>query len=377
MAQARTEEQCTALVFDNAPGAEQAAVETWTADMEIETAQPRRGRKPIVGRPAAMGSVNAEVVEAAQAAAPAIAEIRANTVSMPKAELAQSLSLAQGLGMFQAFDLMNQFSGLARLKWLSERKQSGDYKGVTVMNRQGQSCTLNTFEDLCAYIGPSRRKVDEDLQNLALLGEDFMSTAESLGLGYRDLRLLRKGIAQLPPEERQAILNEVQSAEGPEELKDRLADLRTELAEVKARTHELSATLKAKEEVSKKKSDRLEELETRLERLDSMLPDEKVRALDEINAKARADVDKACQDAFVAAIALCSQCAAVFRDERSSNDACAYVHERVSLLMNNIADAVLGAGVDVDLRQRFEIPEDDEPTPAEESPTEPESADLG
>lgn len=29
--------------------------------------------------------------------------------------------------------------------------------------------------------------------------------------------------------------------------------------------------------------------------------------------------------------------------------------------MNNIADAVLGAGVDVDLRQRFEIPGDDEP----------------
>ena len=169
----------------------------------------------------------------------------------------------------------------------------------------------------------------------------------------------------------------MQNAEGPEELKDRLADLRTELAEVKARTHELSATLKAKEEVSKKKSDRLEELETRLERLDSMLPDEKVRALDEINAKARADVDKACQNAFVAAIALCSQCAAVFRDERSSNDACAYVHERVSLLMNNIADAVLGAGVDVDLRQRFEIPEDDEPAPAGESPAEPEIAEQG
>lgn len=347
MAQTMTDEQLAAPDFE-------------AADRKLETASPRRGRKPIKGA-ATMDGANAEIVEAALAAAPAVAQMRANTVSMPKSELAQSLSLAQGFGMFQAFDLMTQFSGLARLKWLSERKQSEDYKGIVVTDRQGQSRTLNTFEDLCSYMGSSYRKIAEDLQNLAQFGESFMSTAEALGLGYRDLRLLRKGIAQLPPEERRAILDEVKNAEGPEELKDRLADLRAELAEAKARTHELSATLKAKEEVSKKKSDRLEELETRLERLDSMSPDEKVRALDEINAKARADVDKACQDAFVAAIALCSQCAAVFRDERSSEDACAYVHERVSLLMNNIADAVLGAGVEVDLRQRFEIPGDGEP----------------
>lgn len=377
MAQARTEEQYTALVFNNAPGAEQAAVESWAGDMKIETATPRRGRKPIVGRPAAMGSVSAEVVEAAQAAAPAIAEIRANTVSMPKAELAQSLSLAQGLGMFQAFDLMNQFSGLARLKWLSERKQSGDYKDVTVIDRQGQSLTLNTFEDLCSYVGVSKSTVYEDLQNLALFGEDFMSTAESLGLGYRDLRLLRKDVASLSPEERRAILEEAQNTEGPEELKDKLTDLHAELLQLKADKKELEAQIKDKDKVSKTKNERLDNLQEQINRLTSMSPDDRRKALDEINAKARADVDKACQNAFVAAIALCSQCAAVFRDERSSNDACAYVHERVSLLMNNIADAVLGAGVDVDLRQRFEIPEDDEPAPAGESPAEPESADLG
>ena len=374
MAQARTEEQYTAHVFDNALGAEQAAVEAWTADMEIETATPRRGRKPIVGRPGAMGSVSAEVVEAAQAAAPAIAEIRANTVSMPKAELVQSLHLAKTVGSIAAFQFNEAVNRVATLKAFAEIRDFKAYKGLSVQNAAGDVVTVNTWEEFCNAHGYSKRKIDEDLQNLAAFGDNLLEMQEALGLGYRDLR---KGIAQLPPEERQAILDEVQSAEGPEELKDRLADLRTELAEVKAKTHELSATLKAKEEVSKKKSDRLEELETRLERLDSMLPDEKARALDEINAKARADVDKACQNAFVAAIALCSQCAAVFRDERSSEDACAYIHERVSLLMNNIADAVLGAGVDVDLRQRFEIPEDDEPAPAEESPTEPESADLG
>ena len=61
-----------------------------------------------------------------------------------------------------------------------------------------------------------------------------MSTAESLGLGYRDLRLLRKGIASLSPEERRAILEEAQNTEGPEELKDKLMDLHAELLQLKA-----------------------------------------------------------------------------------------------------------------------------------------------
>lgn len=363
MAQTITDEQLAAPDFE-------------AADMKIETVSPRRGRKPIKSA-ATMDGASAEIVEAELAAAPAVAQIRANSVSMPKSELAQSLSLAQGFGMFQAFDLMAQFSGLARLKWLSERKQSEDYKGITVIDRQGQSRTLNSFEDLCSYMGSSYRKIAEDLQNLAQFGESFMSTAEALGLGYRDLRLLRKGVATLPPEERRAILDEVRNADGPEEIKDRLADLRTELAEAKVREKELSETLKAKEEVSKKRGEQLEALETRLERLESMSPDDRARALEEINAKARADVDKACQEAFVVAIALCSQCAAVFRDERSTDETCVYVHERVGLLINNMADAVLGAGIDVDLRQRFEVPEDDEPAPARKSPAGPETADLG
>lgn len=369
MAQAITEEQY------NAPDAEQAAVESWAADMEIETTTPRRGRKPIVGRPAAMGSVSAEVVEAAQAAAPAIAEIRASTVSMPKAELAQSLHLAKTVGSIAAFQLNEAVNRVATLKAFAEIRDSKAYKGLSVQNTAGDVVTVNTWEEFCSAHGYSKRKIDEDLQNLAAFGGNLLEMQESLGLGYRDLRLLRKGIATLPPEERQAILNEVQSAEGPEELKDRLAELRTELAEAKADKKELEADMEAKEKLSKAKSERLDNLEEQINRLTSMSPDDRRKALDDINAKARADVDKVCQDAFVAVIALCSQCAAVFRDERSAEDTCTYVHERVGLLMNNIADAVLGAGVDVDLRQYIELPGDDEPTPENGAPAEPETAD--
>ena len=201
-----------------------------------------------------MGSVNAEVVEAAQAAAPAIAEIRANTVSMPKAELAQSLHLAKTVGSIAAFQFNEAVNRVATLKAFAEIRDFKAYKGLSVQNAAGDVVTVNTWEEFCNAHGYSKRKIDEDLQNLAAFGDNLLEMQEALGLGYRDLRLLRKGIAQLPPEERQAILDEVQSAEGPEELKDRLADLRTELAEVKAKTHELSATLKAKERSPRKKA---------------------------------------------------------------------------------------------------------------------------
>lgn len=106
----------------------------------IETATPRRGRRPLNTAPE--DTRNAEAARAEQAAAPVVAELRAQSLTMPRAELAQSLSLAQGLGMVQAFDFINQFTGIARLKWLAERKQNGDYKGTTVIDRQGQRCQL-------------------------------------------------------------------------------------------------------------------------------------------------------------------------------------------------------------------------------------------
>ena len=375
MAQTITDEQLAILNSGVASDAKQVAVEAWAADMKIETASPRRGRAPIkVG--AVAGKVGAEVVEMARAAAPAIAEIRANTVSMPRAELAQSLHLAKTVGSIAAFQFNEAINRVAALKAFAEIRESKAYKGLRAQNETtGDIVVVETWEEFCNAYGFSKNKINEDLQNLAIFGGGLLEMQESLGLGYRDLRLLRKGIAQLPPEERQAILDEVQNAEGPEELKDRLADLRAELAGAKADKEKLRSDIEAKEKLSKAKSERLDNLEEQINRLTSMSPDERQKSLDEINARARADVDKACQDAFVAAIALCSQCAAVFRDERSGEDVCAYVHERVGLLMNNIADAVLGAGVDVDLRQRFELPGDDAESVPETS-AEPETADT-
>ena len=318
-------------------------------NMEISSISPRRGRK-------AFDTADQEAQAVAEAAAPMIDAIRANSVSMPRNELAQTLQLAELAGSIAAFQLNESINRVAALKAFAQIKESRAYKGMNVRDRTtGEIVQVNTWEEFCNAHGYSYRKIAEDLQNLATFGGNLLEMQDALGLGYRDLRLLRKGIAALPPEERQAILEEVESAEGPEELKDRLADLRTELAESRTKTKELEATLQAKEEVARKRSAKLEELETRLERLDSMTPDEKETADAAANAKARSTLDERCRDVFVAVINLCAHCSAIFGDDRSSKDLFAYTHERVSLLLRDCEGALAQSGVDASFGQIIEV----------------------
>ena len=262
--------------------------------------------------------------------------------------------------MITAFQYNETANRVAMLKLFAQIRDSKAYKGARVTDRaSGETVTVTTWEEFCAAYGYSKRKIDVDLQNLAAFGGDFMEMQEKLGLGYRDLRLLRNGIAALPPEERQAILDDVAAAEGPEEVKEKLADLRLELAKAKADRKELEADMQAKEKVSKEKSEKLDALEEQVARLTSMSPDDRVTARNEANAQARADVDSECQAVFVAVMGLASRCAAVMQDERSTDETCMWIHKRVSVLANSVAEALLGAGIDVDLRAYLELPQDD------------------
>lgn len=207
----------------------------------------------------------------------------------------------------------------------------------------------------------SYQKIAEDLRNLAAFGGNLLEMQEALGLGYRDLRLLRQGIAELPPAEREAILAEVDAADGPEAMKDKLAELKLELARAKVEKKEMEETLAAKEKVSKDKGERLDALEEKINRLTSMAPDDQQKALNDINAGAREGVDKKYQQVFLAVVELIGHCATMLTDDRITEESCAYVHERVGQLMDTVANMVLRAGIDVDLRARFELPGEDEP----------------
>lgn len=65
-------------------------------------------------------------------------------------------------------------------------------KGIKASKAYRELPSVGTWEDFCKYIGLSRQKVDEDLQNLATFGESFLTTVGSFSLGYRDLRQLRQ-----------------------------------------------------------------------------------------------------------------------------------------------------------------------------------------
>ena len=277
--------------------------------------------------------------------------LRRGSVVLPRAELEQNLSLAQGLGMFQAFDLMTQFTGMARAKWLAERRQSGDYKGATVAGRDGRPRKLTSFEDLCDYLGMSRSQAYEDLKNLSLLGESFMATAESLGLGYRDLRMLRRDIASLPEADREAVLREM--AEGPEDLREKLADMKAELLRTKASMAELEQTAQARERVLSARAQKLDELEQQVERLTAITPDrrDQLRAAAEVTA--RGMLDARCNDLFRVVTALAGQCAAILADDRLE-DPGDWMEQKVSAALDAAAEIILGTGLEVDLRARFE-----------------------
>ena len=293
-------------------------------------------------------------------------ELRKDVTTMPKAQLTQSLSLAEAAGMLTAFQYNETANRVAMLKLLAQIRDSKAYKGARVTSRiTGEIVEVKSWEEFCNAYGYSYRKIAEDLQNLAAVGGDFMEMQDKLGLGYRDLRLLRKGITALPPEERKAVLDEVASAEGPDELKARLEDLRIELAKVKADKKGLEADLQAKDRVSKEKSAKLDALEEKLERLSSMEPDDKAKAQNEINAAARKAVDAECQAVFVEVMSLTSRCSAIFQDPRSTDETCAWIHRRVSVLANTLAETLLGAGIDVDLRAYLELPQEGDDTSAD------------
>lgn len=296
-----------------------------------------------------------------KAARPVVDELRAKAVTLHKNEIAESLRLAGRVGAINAFQLNEAVSRVAMLKTLAEIHESKAYKGLHVLDRKsGEPVVVQTWADFCNAQGFSKSKIHEDLQNLATFGGNLLEMQEALGLGYRDLRLLRNGISQLPETERAAILQEMENTEGPESLKEKLADLRLELAKEKASNKELKESAAAKDKVSKDKSARLDELEEMVERLTSMSPDDQEMALADLNLKARKATEAVCLNVFTTVIYMIGKCTAILADDRSSVETCRFVHDHVSKTMQDVADSILKAGIDVDLRKIVELPGDEE-----------------
>lgn len=90
------------------------------------------------------------------------------------------------MGRIEAVDMVGKMLNVSGLVWLKQVKESKIYREIT---------EFRTWESFCNYLGKSRQLIDEQLQNLDKLGEDFLLTIRGFSIGYKDLRKLRKSVS--------------------------------------------------------------------------------------------------------------------------------------------------------------------------------------
>ncbi|MGC6405794.1 hypothetical protein ACNO7K_05030 [Bisgaard Taxon 45] len=204
-----------------------------------------------------------------------------NAVALAAKAMTQDKAQAHELvGMIKAFDFTKKLVTVTTLKALSEIKESKLFKGLELTNQDGKLVTVTTFRDFCGLLGFSGEKIDQDLLNLNTFGEEFFETSQRLGLGYRDLRKLRK----LPEDARSEIVDaDYSEATDKEDLIEKIEELTVKHAKEKASLEAQLKTAKdnytAQARVLDNKNKRIDQLDAELEKkkqyINTLTPDEK------------------------------------------------------------------------------------------------------
>lgn len=143
-------------------------------------------------------------------------EIKEKAQAEREALIAEAYKMA---GKIEAFKFISNFADVGSLSLLKKIKESKVYKEMP---------TIKTWDNYCKSIGLSASKVDEDLNNIATFGEKFITDVGNFGLGYRELRQLKKEIKSGSLEVRDAeviIDGEVIPLDDKDELRDALDTL--------------------------------------------------------------------------------------------------------------------------------------------------------
>lgn len=161
-----------------------------------------------------------------------------NSTALAAQALTQDIAEAhEAMGMIKAFGFVNKLLTVGSLKILADIKETKKYKGL-VTYIDGQLLTVGSWEQYVTACGLGVKKVDEDLRNLTVFGEDFLETSQRLGLGYREMRKLR----QLPDDARAEIVEaDYSETADKEELLEKIEDLTAKFAKEKG---ELEGKLK-------------------------------------------------------------------------------------------------------------------------------------
>jgi putative phage associated protein len=203
-----------------------------------------------------------------------------NAVALAAQQMTQDVAEAhEAMGMIKAFGFVNKLLTVGTLKILTEIKNTKKYKGL-VTYIDGKLTTVGSWEQYCLACGFTRQKVDEDLLNLSILGEEFLEESQRLGLGYRDLRKLRK----LPEEARAEIVEaDYSETADKEELIEKIEDLTAKHAHEKmvleGQLAQSRQNYEAQSRVLDNKNKRLDQLSAELEKksqyINTLTPDQK------------------------------------------------------------------------------------------------------
>jgi len=163
------------------------------------------------------------------------------------------------IGRVQANDLMAKFANVSSLVWMKQIKESKLYKDLP---------SVGTWERFCNYLGLSRQKVDADLLNLQVFGEEFLLTCQQLSVGYRDLKKLRKSLTsgEMVIDAEYVVIGEEKIPLNPEHTEDLQAAIENLLEGKNREIEEGKATLKAKERVLKAKQEVINKQEKEIQK---------------------------------------------------------------------------------------------------------------
>ena len=103
-------------------------------------------------------------------------------ISDLKSKQAMIAECHEMIGRVQTADYFGKLATVTSLMFLKQVKDAKIYRDIP---------GVGTWEKFCEIVGKDRHTTDDDLRNLAVFGEEFMVTATSFGLGYREMRKLR------------------------------------------------------------------------------------------------------------------------------------------------------------------------------------------
>ena len=146
-------------------------------------------------------------------------ELSPDTQINPDLETTQNIIATVNSQFTDERDLVNQLLGqvqmarsfakfadvvsLSKLKQIKESKIYQALKGKKGVDFDGNEIAdVGTWDGFCQALGLSRSKVDEDLTNLTIFGEDALKQLSAVGAGYRELRQFRR----LPEDQKSALI---------------------------------------------------------------------------------------------------------------------------------------------------------------------------